>query len=101
MVWRCLRMLKWRARQDSNLRPSAPEADALSTELQARGPRSYPVSVDRRSATGFTLYLSRMCTLGAAAGPLVERKLLSSFPRAPCMRTTSASRVDDRERDVE
>ena len=29
----------WRARQDSNLRPSAPEADALSTELQARGPR--------------------------------------------------------------
>jgi hypothetical protein len=28
---------KWRARQDSNLRPSAPEADALSTELQARG----------------------------------------------------------------
>ena len=31
----------WRARQDSNLRPSAPEADALSTELQARGRRSY------------------------------------------------------------
>ena len=31
---------KWRARQDSNLRPSAPEADALSTELQAREPRS-------------------------------------------------------------
>src|SRR3954467_7610371 len=27
---------RWRARQDSNLRPSAPEADALSTELQAR-----------------------------------------------------------------
>ncbi len=26
----------WRARQDSNLRPSAPEADALSAELQAR-----------------------------------------------------------------
>ena len=35
---RCLR-LSWRARQDSNLRPSAPEADALSTELQARGRR--------------------------------------------------------------
>ena len=31
----------WRATQDSNLRPSAPEADALSTELQAREPRSY------------------------------------------------------------
>jgi hypothetical protein len=29
--------LQERARQDSNLRPSAPEADALSTELQARG----------------------------------------------------------------
>jgi hypothetical protein len=33
--WRC-QMLLWRARQDSNLRPSAPEADALSAELQAR-----------------------------------------------------------------
>ena len=31
--------LHWRARQDSNLRPSAPEADALSTELQAREAR--------------------------------------------------------------
>jgi hypothetical protein len=31
------RKVAWRARQDSNLRPSAPEADALSTELQARG----------------------------------------------------------------
>jgi hypothetical protein len=36
--WRCPKRLNWRARQDSNLRPSAPEADALSTELQARGP---------------------------------------------------------------
>src|SRR6187397_2681974 len=34
----CPKRLNWRARQDSNLRPSAPEADALSTELQARGP---------------------------------------------------------------
>jgi hypothetical protein len=33
----------WRAGQDSNLRPSAPEADALSTELPARaGGQSYP-----------------------------------------------------------
>ena len=31
-----------RARQDSNLRPSAPEADALSTELQAREGRMIP-----------------------------------------------------------
>ena len=31
--------LNWRARQDLNLRPSAPEADALSTELQARADR--------------------------------------------------------------
>ena len=37
--WRSrYQMLYWRARQDSNLRPSAPEADALSTELQARDP---------------------------------------------------------------
>jgi hypothetical protein len=37
--WRglCPKRLTWRARQDSNLRPSAPEADALSAELQARG----------------------------------------------------------------
>jgi AcrR family transcriptional regulator len=32
-----------RARQDSNLRPSAPEADALSTELQAREAPMIPV----------------------------------------------------------
>ena len=30
--------LKWRARQDSNLRPLGPEPNALSTELQAREP---------------------------------------------------------------
>ena len=30
----------WRARRDSNPRPSAPEADALSTELRAQRPRS-------------------------------------------------------------
>ena len=34
--WPCQNRLQWRARQDSNLRPSAPEADALSAELQAR-----------------------------------------------------------------
>ena len=36
--WPCPKRLQWRAREDSNLRPSAPEADALSTELQAREP---------------------------------------------------------------
>ena len=36
----------WRAGQDSNLRPSAPEADALSTELPARGERVYPTRAD-------------------------------------------------------
>jgi hypothetical protein len=41
----CPKRLQWRARQDSNLRPSAPEADALSTELQARGRPSYRSSV--------------------------------------------------------
>ena len=34
----------WRARQDSNLRPSAPEADALSAELQARDLRGVSLS---------------------------------------------------------
>ena len=46
---RCLR-LQWRARQDLNLRPSAPEADALSTELQARGRRSYSGELGQGSA---------------------------------------------------
>lgn len=32
----------WRAREDSNLRPSAPQADALSTELRAREEELYP-----------------------------------------------------------
>lgn len=29
-------LLDWRPLQDSNLRPSAPEADALSSELRGR-----------------------------------------------------------------
>jgi hypothetical protein len=29
-------LVKWCPRQDSNLRPSAPEADALSPELRGR-----------------------------------------------------------------
>ena len=32
----------WRAREDSNLRPPAPQADALSTELRAREPKIIP-----------------------------------------------------------
>ena len=31
-----LRLIKWCARQDLNLWPSAPQADALSTELRAQ-----------------------------------------------------------------
>ena len=59
---RCRRCLPadsegWRARQDSNLRPSAPEADALSTELQARGPRMIPTG---SSGSRQSLTLSRM-----------------------------------------
>src|SRR5215212_5825239 len=56
MVWRslCPKRLLWRARQDSNLRPSAPEADALSTELQAPSPDdTYPGS-DRPSGVART-----------------------------------------------
>ena len=40
-----LSCLAWRARQDSNLRPLAPEANALSSELRAR-----PNSIIRRRA---------------------------------------------------
>ena len=40
-----------RARQDSNLRPSAPEADALSTELQARD-GAYPTEIEFENFVG-------------------------------------------------
>src|SRR3954452_4878767 len=50
--WRCPERLQWRARQDSNLRPSAPEADALSTELQAREARMIPASGRSTSRVG-------------------------------------------------
>ena len=63
-----------RARQDSNLRPSAPEADALSTELQARGPRCYPSNVGRASASGFTLNRRRSSTLGRTTDGSAQRK---------------------------
>ena len=45
----------------------APEADALSAELQAREPRSYRSSVDRASASGLTLRPSAVSTLGWTA----------------------------------
>jgi hypothetical protein len=46
----------WRARQDSNLRPSAPEADALSAELQARvRDHTGPARIQRR-LPAITLY---------------------------------------------
>ena len=41
--------LLWRARQDSNLRPSAPEADALSAELQAHDAHAPGISAERSS----------------------------------------------------
>ena len=71
---------RWRARQDSNLRPSAPEADALSTELQARGRRSYPVSV---VDLGFRFYAlrKRRCTHDAGLHGLAERKTLRNRRR--------------------
>ena len=42
---------EWRARRDSNPRPSAPEADALSAELRALEPRLQAVTVCRTSGT--------------------------------------------------
>ena len=52
--------LGWPQRSGSQ----APEADALSTELKARGPESYPLSVARPSASGFTLSVSASIPLG-------------------------------------
>ena len=64
----------WRARQDSNLRPSAPEADALSAELQAREPRSYRSCVDRsRIPARRSLELLRHRRCGASAFDREER----------------------------
>src|SRR4051794_40053086 len=40
--------MKWRARQDSNLRPLGPEPNALSTELQARERQGYRSRAERR-----------------------------------------------------
>ncbi len=46
---RARRLGLWRARQDSNLRPSAPEADALSAELQAHDAHAPGISAERSS----------------------------------------------------
>ena len=46
--WPCQKWWLKRARQDSNLRPSAPEADALSTELQARGAITAATAIGRQ-----------------------------------------------------
>ena len=55
MCHRCRDSRQWRARQDSNLRPSAPEADALSAELQARGSGSVPETREGPSEEGPSL----------------------------------------------
>jgi hypothetical protein len=45
---RTIRRFMWCPRQDSNLRPSAPEADALSPELRGRGGEPAPPKGDGR-----------------------------------------------------
>src|SRR4051812_40883350 len=77
--------LTWRARQDSNLRPSAPEADALSTELQAREPRSYPVTspLDRRRVFGLVDPTVSLAHVGIAADGRRD-EAAASRPR-PCL----------------
>ena len=37
---------KWRAREDSNLRPPAPQAGALSAELRAHQEKKYTPALD-------------------------------------------------------
>ncbi len=44
-------LLFWRARQESNLRPLASEANTLSTELRAPGKTGYPAIVSAYSPT--------------------------------------------------
>ena len=72
----------WRARQDSNLRPSAPEADALSTELQAREAPIIPASAriaqpDVSAVT--TSQLDRRCRTGRPSTPhAVEKRCLDA-----------------------
>jgi hypothetical protein len=73
--WHCPNRLQWRARQDSNLRPSAPEADALSTELQAR---------ERESTKGrFARRIRR--AVGDRSGAGDRRQLASGAPTAPAI----------------
>src|SRR5512140_2182293 len=66
------RGIKWRARQDSNLRPSAPEADALSTELQARA-RAKDSSRSLRRAEGVSAAAQSVgCESCPAAGAVAS-----------------------------
>jgi hypothetical protein len=60
----------------------APEADALSTELQARGLRSYPLSVARPSASGSSVNQGAQAEHGSVATTLVERKTPRGSSRA-------------------
>src|SRR3954447_24377500 len=64
--WRCPERLKWRARQDSNLRPLGPEPNALSTELQARERQGYRsprtgADVDTKAEAGSRRSRPRSC----------------------------------------
>lgn len=54
----------WCPRQDSNLRPSAPEADALSTELRGR-----VAAYQNTSLNGQVVHLRwRMCRVSQCSG---------------------------------
>ena len=86
--------LDWRARQDSNLRPSAPEADALSTELQARTPMiGAPADGGRGGRARRGRQNGSGPARGAASGavPVKVRRLCDgAFCHAPRASITSA-----------
>ena len=69
--------------QDSNLRPSAPEADALSTELQARGADHTGSGSER--APGFPSELLWVANIASATSLFAScvRDVTSSFG-TPC-----------------
>ncbi len=73
----------WRARRDSNPRPSAPEADALSTELRAH--KTTAVYADAVRACVVAVVSCLLETAPLAASPL-RRLLGRRWPRATASR---------------
>ena len=67
--------IKWRTRRDSNARPSAPEADALSTELRVRAERLYH-SEDGNGSSGAALRGPVSDDRYSPLHPVIQHKLI-------------------------